>query len=263
MPRSELPSTQRSISALVVSWHRSEARAKREETIFEIASHFNHAKDLLTAPEERRELVELNLEAARRAKAGTAFASAAAYVAMAAAHLPDDAWERDVELACSVALLQAQCEHLTGQLEAAERRLESLALRPLDPALRPVVTCLRAEVYRASDRFDRAIAICVEQLRAMGMTSPDRANDEHVRGEYASLLQRVAGRDVAALTALPAMTDPRWLACVDVLAAILSSAVYTDKALHDLVVFRMANLSIEHGNGRVAPMAYARRGDGI
>src|SRR5260370_8192621 len=44
------------------------------------------------------------------------------------------------------------------------------------------------------------------------------------------------------------MTDPSWLATMDVLAKVMPPALFTDKNLQCLVLGRMANLSLEYGN---------------
>ena len=53
---------------------------KREETIFEIVNQLNRGVSLITAPQERERVAELNLIAGKRAKTSTAYASALNYL---------------------------------------------------------------------------------------------------------------------------------------------------------------------------------------
>jgi predicted ATPase len=52
------------------------------------------------------------------------------------------------------------------------------------------------------------------------------------------------------------MTDPDWRATVDVLTSVLAPAMFTDEILRNLVVCRMTNLSLEHGNSDGSCLAY-------
>jgi predicted ATPase len=54
------------------------------------------------------------------------------------------------------------------------------------------------------------------------------------------------------------MKDQDLLAIMEILLAMLPpGSTYADKRLHDLVVLRMANLSLEHGHCDGSPMAFA------
>ena len=62
----------------------------REEAIFEIVDQLNRGAALITSPDERERLAELNLLAGRRARASAAYASALTYLAAGAALLSED-----------------------------------------------------------------------------------------------------------------------------------------------------------------------------
>src|SRR5262249_42196713 len=102
---------------------------KREETIFEIVNQFNRGAALLTAPEERAQVAELNLIAGKRARAATAYSSALNYFAAGGALLTAEDWERRYALTFALELHRAECEFLTGELAAADERLARLSHR--------------------------------------------------------------------------------------------------------------------------------------
>jgi PAS domain S-box-containing protein len=64
-------------------------------------------------------------------------------------------------------------------------------------------------------------------------------------------------RSIEDLVALPLMSAPEWQATMDVLSAAVSPALFTDRNLLCLVICRMANLSLEHGNSDGSCFAYA------
>ena len=69
--------------------------------------------------------------------------------------------------------------------------------------------------------------------------------------------QQIGSRPIEELLDLPRMTDPVWRATMDVLTAVVSPALFTDQNLYCLVIGRMANLSLEHGNSDASSYAYA------
>jgi signal transduction histidine kinase/GAF domain-containing protein/ActR/RegA family two-component response regulator/HPt (histidine-containing phosphotransfer) domain-containing protein len=67
----------------------------------------------------------------------------------------------------------------------------------------------------------------------------------------------IGGRTIEDLLDLPRMTDPTWIAVMNALLATLAHAVFTSATLHDIIVLRMVNLSLEHGNCDASCLAYA------
>src|SRR5262249_49130604 len=111
----------------------------RAEAIFEIVNHLNRGAALITAPDERDRLAELNVIAGKRAKASSAYASALTYFTAGAALLPADAWERRQELAFELDLHRADCEVYAGELQGAEEWLAALATRTVGTVQRCIV----------------------------------------------------------------------------------------------------------------------------
>src|SRR5262249_34469512 len=66
--------------------------AQLETEIFDIVMHLNAALDLVSDPAERARIVELNLQAGRRAKAATAYKAAAGNFTTAMELLAEDSW---------------------------------------------------------------------------------------------------------------------------------------------------------------------------
>ena len=138
---------------------------KREEAIFEIVNQFNRGATLITSPDERERLAELNLLAGERARASTAYASALKYLSTGTALLGDDCWERRHELAFALELHGAECEFLTGESAAAAKRLTVLSSRAANTVEVATVACLRVDLYTTLDQIDRAVGVGLEYLR--------------------------------------------------------------------------------------------------
>jgi transcriptional regulator with GAF, ATPase, and Fis domain/predicted ATPase len=228
------------------------------ERVFDVVNQLNRGVALVTSPDERLRITDLNLIAGRRARATAAYSSALVYLATAEALLSEDDWERHYALRFALALHRAECEFLTGELLTAEARLSRLQGRAASPTDQSAVARLRIGVYVALDRTGRAIEVAQEQLRSLRVEWPVHPGDEDVRLEYDLLRHRLGEHPIESVIDLASTRDPDLLAVMDILVAMLPAAVFTDKNLHDLAVIRMANLSLEHGHCDASTVAWAQ-----
>jgi len=233
---------------------------KREEAIFEIVNQLNRGTELITSVDERDHLAELNLIAARRAKASTAYASALQFSIAGAALLTQDCWERCHDLIFQLELHRAECEFLTGALEAAEQRLNVLASRAETTIERASVTGLRVDLYVMLDQYTRAIAVGLDYLRVLGVEWSPHPTNQDVHCEYERIWSQLGSRAIEDLLELPLMTDAASLATMDVITLIAPAAFFTEPNLHDIAVCWAVNLSLERGNSDASCDAYVRLG---
>ena len=256
---SQIPQTQRAaahlrIGRLLVAQTPPE---KREDAIFEIVNHLNRGATLISESEEREQLADLNLIAGKRAKASTAYASALTHFASGAALLPEGAWGRRADLAFALELGLAECEYLTGALAKADIRLADLARRALKLPDLAAVARLREDLYMTLGRSDHAVDVCLDYLPHVGIMWSAHPTKQEVRREYERLWRQIGSRSIEELLELPPMTAPEWIATMEVLTKAVTPAKFTDQNLHSLVIGRMANLSLEHGNSDASCYGYA------
>jgi PAS domain S-box-containing protein len=230
---------------------------KRNETIFEIVNQLNRGAALITEREERAQLAELNLVAGKRAKASTAYASALAYLNAGAALLAEDCWERRHELIFALEFSRAECEFLTGQLSVAEERLTTLSKRATTMVEQAVVACLQMDVCTVLDQSDRAVAVCLNYLRQVGIEWSPHPQDDEVRREYERIWSLLGSRTIEDLIDLPLIDDPASLAVLDLLTKLFASAMATDANLGALTICKAVSFSLEHGNCDASCHAYA------
>jgi PAS domain S-box-containing protein len=241
------------IGRLLTAHTRSE---RREEAIFEIVNQINRGAALITSPEERQQVAELNLIAGKRAKASTAYASALKYLNAGAALLAEDSWERRHELTFALELNRAECEFLSGELVAAEQRLTQLSARAASTVEQATIACLRMDLYMTLNQSDRAVAVCLDYLRHLGVEWSPHPSEEEARHEYELIWKRLGSRAIEELIELPLMGDPASLGSLDVLTKVAPPAYLTDANLYALVVCRAVNLSLENGNSDGSCVAY-------
>src|SRR5579864_8042129 len=229
---------------------------KREEAIFEIVNQLNRATALITSPDERAQVAELNLIAGRRAKASTAYASALNYLTAGRALLTEETWDHDYDLVFAIEYLMAECELLTAEMVASENRLSMLAQRAKNRHDVAIVTRLRLTLYTMLDRGDRCVEVFLEYLRHAGTDWPLRPTHDEVMREYDRIWSLLGNRQVEDLVDLPLLTDPDVRDVLDVFTEVVTPSLFFDENLFSLVICRMVNLSLEHGNCDAACFAY-------
>ena len=253
IPAGERPAIHLRIGRLLAGQTSAE---KLKDRIFEIVNQLNRGAGLITAGEERERVAELNLIAGERAKTSTAYVSALTYFAAGRALLTEDAWELRYPLMFGLEFHRAECEFLSSQLSAAEQRLGELAARTATLIDSAAVACLRLELYTTLDRSDRGVELCLEYLQRIGVRWSSHPTMEEVRTEYDEIWRWIGNRSIETLVDLPLSSDPEWRATLDVLAQTVTPALFTDDNLLCLILCRMANISLEHGNSGASCFAY-------
>ena len=233
---------------------------RRRDAVYEIVNQLNRGAALITAPQELELLAELNLLAGTRSKASTAYTSALEYLNTGAALLSEGSWERAHELAFSLELGRAECEFLTGDLAAAEKRLTALWTRTLDATERAAVTCLRIDVRVNLGQSTEAIAAGLDYLRQLGVEWSAHPTAEEVRREYELVWATLGDRTIEELIDHARMSNSTYLGMVEALIALTTPAWLTDRNLLCLVICRAANLSLAYGNCDASCVAYVHLG---
>ncbi|MFM0114992.1 trifunctional serine/threonine-protein kinase/ATP-binding protein/sensor histidine kinase [Paraburkholderia nemoris] len=229
---------------------------EQENGIFEIVGQLNQGVALIASRGEREQLAQFNLQAGKRARASTAYASALTYFIAGTELLNDDCWEHRHDLIFALALSRAECEFLTGELLVADESLSSLTERAATTLERASVACLRTDVFTTLYQSGRAVSVCLDYLRHVGIEWSAHPNEADVRREYERIGAQLAGRTIQGLIDLPFMEDAASLATVEVLNKLFAPAMYLDANLVAVTICKAVSLSIEHGNCDASCLPY-------
>ena len=107
---------------------------------------------------------------------------------------------------------------------------------------------MRVDLYTALDQSNRAVEVCLDCLRHVGIDLPPHPAETEARREYERVWSQLGGRKIEELVDLPLMTDPESLAILDVLTKVSPPSLFTDGNLNCLVTCKAVNLSLERGN---------------
>lgn len=227
------------------------------ERVFDIVDQLNRGTSLFASEDEKIRAATLDLLAARRARASSAYLSAVAYASAGLDLLAGEATRRaQHQLAFALELERASCDYLGGHFEEAEERLSDLLGQARTRTERAAATVVLMNLHTNQVRPDRAAATAIDCLRDFGIELEARPTQERIEQAIAETLEELGGREVEDLIDLPRMTDPDELAAMDVLTALYAPALQMDNRLLCLVASRAVSLSVRRGNSDAASTAY-------
>ncbi|PXW28322.1 trifunctional serine/threonine-protein kinase/ATP-binding protein/sensor histidine kinase [Paraburkholderia caballeronis] len=230
--------------------------AALNERIFDVVTQLNRGVSFVTDWDERLAIARLNLDAARKAKAAVAYASACHYLSQAIATVGDDAWSRSRPLARQLWLELAECEFLSGNFPAAGARVDLLLSRS-ETALEKVDAYrIKVDLHVVKSEYSLAIESALECLRLLGIDMPAYPARSDVVAEYDRILKALEGRSVRDLADLPLNVDPQVEAMTRMLSALFAPAVFASIHLASLVLCRIVELSVQRGNTEAAAVGY-------
>ncbi|MBN1206452.1 MAG: serine/threonine-protein kinase PknK, partial [Myxococcaceae bacterium] len=226
------------------------------EHLFDIVNHLNQGATHLEDPREKERLAELDLLAGRKAKAATAYAAAAGYLAAGLAQLPPGSWETHYELTRELYLERVQSEYMDSRFEEAEALLAPLLSHAQGHVDKARILGEKLCLHELRGEYDRAVATARESLRLFGLELPPHPSWEQVLEEYARVQEGLRGRRTEELLDLPPMSDPEARAIMSVLVALINPAMYTDWRLLCLILCHGVELSLRYGNADSSCMVY-------
>jgi predicted ATPase len=135
-----------------------------------------------------------------------------------------------------------------------------LASRAAGRVDQAAVVCLRIDLYTTLNRSDRAVDVALDYLRHLGGEWVPHPTEEAVRQEYDRTLSLLGDRTIEDVIDAPLMSKPEFAAAVEVMDKAIPPATFTDRNLFLLLMWRIVNFSLEHGNTDASCYAYIHGG---
>jgi predicted ATPase/class 3 adenylate cyclase len=244
-------------------------RSVHDEALSTAATdQLDEALELITDPAERRELVDLNHRAGARALASSSPHIARTYLERAMGllgigpdvHWSGPAWRDDAPTSMAVAADTARALWLSGASEELEQLCQatiSAARRPLDAV--PIYDLLIQHRTNLT-QHEQAIEIGQRILDELGERIPAHPGRLTVGREMLGMRRRLGRRGPEEVRALPQMTDEVARAKMTLLNNLMAPAYFTDQNALAVMIFRMCDLSLAHGNAPESPFAWGNYG---
>ena len=228
----------------------------RQDALYAAANHLNLGRQHMVQPRERVMLITLNLRAGKRAMASAAFAPALRYFAAGyACAAPEDAAAL-YETLRDLLMYKGECEYLTGAFAAAEASFDTALGMVKTPAEQGRVYGLKIELFIHRSQIDRALDTALTALNVLGVRLPVNPGKLAVVREMLVVRSRVGRRKVPDLIDLPPMRSEEPRVAMNILMSLFSIAYSLSEEFSGLVISRMMNLTLRHGNADVSAYTY-------
>jgi predicted ATPase/class 3 adenylate cyclase len=227
-----------------------------DDQLFDMVGHLNAARELITDTAEREQLARLNLAAATRARQSTAYVPALGYVTTAMQLLPESAFGLPSALTRDLLLERAECEHLCGHADEAERFFDQALAHAGSDLEQARVYEKKVHFFTNLARFPDAYATGREAVGKLGIRLPASFVPPLFLADFAKAKLLLRGRKVADLVHLPEMKDERLRVAVRLIAAVLKAAYQIRPELCVANAAKMVNLCLKHGNTADSPIGY-------
>jgi PAS domain S-box-containing protein len=227
------------------------------ERIFDVANHFNRAVAVISDPDEIERVAHINLRAARKAKASTAYASACRYLSTGVALIGPSGWATRYDLAFELTLELAECTFLSGRFDEAEELVVELIRRTTSKVHKAAAYRLKIELHVVRSENPKAVDSALDCLRLFGIDMPVHPSAQEVHLEYEKIWRNLGDRSIEGLIDLPRTAEPEHHAAMRVLAALIAPASFVDPNLYELQICQMVNLTLKHGMTDASTHGYA------
>ena len=221
-----------------------------EERLFDILNHLNLGAPLITEPEEKYQLADLNLRAGKKAKATAAYHDALKYFTFGTDCLPENAWQGHYDLLFPLFRERSECEYLCGNVEKAEQLFDLLLEHAESNEDQADVYSIKMTAYMNQGKAEQAIQAGKEGLRLFGFELPETQEELQaaIELELGSALINLGGQSVQEILDLPLLEDPTQRACFELLQHLPAPLYFVGRQdILTLVALKGVNISLKYG----------------
>ncbi len=257
IPDNEKQQTHYRIATLL---QRNTSATEQEERLFEILNHLNLSRALGRERLQQTELSRLNLRAAHKAKAATAYGAAIEYLNVGIEMLPADCWQQEYDLTLDLHNAMAEAQYLSTNFDQMEDWAEIILHQATSFLDRIKVQQTRILGMKAKRDLGSALEIGLEVLKGLSVEFPDQPTGADIGKAVTKTAELWAGKSPLQLIDLPEMVDVHRLAAMQIMTELVPCAYRMQPSLLPLLICKQVEFSIQFGNCPVSTFAYADYG---
>jgi predicted ATPase len=230
-----------------------------EEALFDIVNQLNIGIALIDDRTEQETLIRLNLAAAQKAKAAIAYTPALKYLNAASRLISGNAWETAYSQTFTLFRERAECEYLTGNLEAADALFQVLLQNAQSALDRADIYRLQLRLYQIAGKYEESLNLGLEALKLFDVTFPE--TEAQVQEAAAAIREQIDSylnnRSIFDLVNAPILQDPTLRTVINLLTTASPPAYLSRPNLFSLLVLTAVQYSLQYGNTEDSCFAYS------
>ncbi|MBF2065456.1 MAG: AAA family ATPase [Calothrix sp. C42_A2020_038] len=232
---------------------------QHEERIFDIVNHLNTGIGLITTLEERQELAQLNLLAAKKAKQSTAYVVAQEYLEKGVNLLGSECWNL-YDLALQLHREKAEIEYLNGNFEACESLINRVLPKLRTNLEKTEFYNILVVQYTLQAKYEESIKVGIYALKLLNINLPQENLEIEFRKEYAQVSKLLEIWSIDNLLHLPLMQSQENIMAAKLLMSLDPVTYIGMPELYPIVSLELIKLSLKYGNTAESAKGYSNYG---
>ncbi len=235
----------------------SSSEVELEEKLFDIVLHLNQGIELITQPQEREDLAQLNLKAGQKARNSTAYTAARVYLQTGIDILTANCWEDRYELTLNLYVAATEAAYLNADFDGMEK-IAALVLEEAETILDKIkIYQIQIVAQTAQGKILEAIAVGRDALLQLGVELPTAPEEAKIAQALQTAASLQGDRGIEELVDLPVMSDGHTQAAMQLLGILFSPILQAMPGLLPILSATMVSLSIQFGNAPGSTVGYA------
>jgi len=233
--------------------------ASMDEHLLDLVHHLNIGAACMNDHAERLELAALNLRAAQRAKASTAYHASAEYARAGIGLLRDGDWHDHYDLCLELHIVAGQCASLGGDAERAEALFAELSRRVKTDIERASIQRERVYSKVSHGQFSEGVKIGLEALQLLGhpLRMEEITSPQVMMAELAQVTTNLRGRRIEDVIDAPEVKDPVISAVLSILDSIGDGSHHLGAIPFSIINLRAVNIALVHGHTELVALPYS------
>ncbi len=226
------------------------------DNIFIIIYHWIKAKKLLTDEKEIITFIQLNLLAGKKARASAAYSEALQYFMTALEMQPANPWSHNYGMMLELTSEAAAAAYMAGEHSKCDEFVQQVEIHAKDVLDTVNAGLVKIQSNVARNQPIQAIDYGYALLKKLGENLPEKPGQVNVVWGLLRTGIQLRGKSQNNVLNLPANTDKRARAAMNVMFHMLSPGYFVMPNLIPVVIFRLIKLTLKYGLDSKSPYVF-------